>query len=315
MSSTPNSSESSYSDREIIFRLLKMSWKYRKGCFKAILIQILLLSFTLAGLNLAGVGIDFIKKNMDPSSKDPMWLFGLAPPVEWSALKVLIFISVLGLIFASFRYVLNYIYKISIVKFLQQGIVVELRSMVYEKMQRLSFRFFDSRTSGTLINRVTSDVQSVRLFIDGVIIQGVIIFISMVIYFSYMVYINLILTAACMATIPLMLFVSRYFSRKLKPEYIQSRGLMDNMILNMVERVQGIHVVKGFVREEQELVRLGNDNHAIRNQKREIFGLLSLFNPMVGLLTQINFVILLGYGGYLVIKGELLLGAGLIVFL
>lgn len=315
MASNANVSPEGYSDREIIFRLLKLSWKYRKGCLKAIFIQIVLLSFTLGGLNLTGVGIDFIKKNIDPASRDPQWLFGLTPPADWSVLEVLLFISILSLILALLRYYLNYLYKISIVKFLQQGIVVDLRSMVYEKMQRLSFRFFDARTSGTLINRVTGDVQSVRLFIDGVIIQGVIISVSLLIYFSYMVFINPVLTAACMVTIPLMLYCSRYFSRKLKPEYVKGRELMDNMIMNMVERIQGMHVVKGFVREEQELIRLGEDNLAVRNQKQQIFNLLSVFNPLIGMLNQVNILILLSYGGYLVIKGELMLGSGLIVFL
>lgn len=315
MADKANISSEGYSDREIIYRLLKLSWKYKRGCFKAIFIQVLVLSFTLGGLNLAGVGIDFIKKQIDPAAKDPQWLFGLAPPSDFSALKVLFFISILGLLLAGLRYLLDYVYRISIVKFLQKGIVVDLRAKVYEKMQSLSFRFFDARTSGTLINRVTSDVQSVRLFIDGVIIQGTIIFISIVIYFSYMIFINFSLTTACMITIPLMVLYSRYFSKKIKPEYVKNRALMDNLVLNTVERVQGMHVVKGFVREEQELTRLGNENRAVRDQKQQIFNLLAVFNPLISMLTQLNILILLSYGGYLVIKGELMLGSGLIVFL
>ena len=51
---------------------------------------------------------------------------------------------------------------------LAQRIVVRLRTEVYDKLQRLSFRFLDTHESGSIINRVTGDVQAVRLFIDGV---------------------------------------------------------------------------------------------------------------------------------------------------
>ena len=55
-------------------------------------------------------------------------------------------------------------------------------------------------------------------------------------------------------------------------------------------------------------------NRAVMEQKKKIFRRLSIFQPAMGFLTQINMVVLFGYGGYLVVKGELALGAGLFVF-
>jgi ATP-binding cassette subfamily B protein len=302
-------------EKKIFTRLLRLSWQYRSGCIKAILLQISLLAFTIFGLSLIGVGIDYIQHLVDTKSKIPVWPLGFKPPEDWSTMKVLCIIAVANIAFAVVRYFLTYRYSITIVRLLQQGIVVELRSRIYEKMQRLSFHFFDSRTSGTLINRVTGDVQSVRLFIDGVIIQGVVILISLAVYISYMLLINVKLTMFCMFTVPLMWIVSAYFSRKLKAAYTKDRDNNDRMILDMVERVQGIHVVKGFARENEELKLLAKDNRAIRDHKGKIFWFVSLFHPSIDLLTQINIVILLAYGGYLVIQNELALGTGLIVFL
>jgi ATP-binding cassette subfamily B protein len=302
-------------EKKIFSRLLKLSWQYRSGCIKAILLQILLLAFTIFGLSLIGVGIDCIQHLVDTKSKNPAWPFGFTPPSAWSTMEVLCIIAFANVAFAVIRYFLTYRYSITIVKLLQQGIVVELRSKIYEKLQRLSFRFFDSRSSGTLINRVTGDVQSVRLFIDGVIIQGVVIVISLAVYISYMLLINVKLTLLCMLTVPFMWIVSMYFSRKLKAAYTKDRDNNDKMILDMVERVQGIHVVKGFAREKEELKLLAKDNRNIRDHKGKIFWFVSLFHPTIDLLTQTNIVILLAYGGYLVIHDELPLGAGLIVFL
>jgi ABC-type multidrug transport system fused ATPase/permease subunit len=78
--------------------------------------------------------------------------------------------------------------------------------------------------------------------------------------------------------------------------------------------VQGITVVKGFAREPQEIAKFSSANRQICDQKFDIFNKLSVFQPLMGFLTQINMIVLLGYGGYLVINGKLALGAGLFVF-
>ena len=65
---------------------------------------------------------------------------------------------------------------------LAQRIVVRLRTDVYDKLQRLSFRFFDDRDSSSIINRVAGDVQAVRSFIDGVLIKTLTVGISLAIY-------------------------------------------------------------------------------------------------------------------------------------
>ncbi|MFZ2654715.1 MAG: ABC transporter ATP-binding protein [Victivallales bacterium] len=305
-------------EKKIFSRLLRLSWHYRAGCVKVIIFQVLLLAFEISGLALIGVGVDYIKFVAvagAATAKPPAWPFGFKPPVEWSPMEILIAIAIANIVFAMIRYFLTYQCSVAVVKLLQQGIVVDLRAKIYEKLQRLSFKFFDSRTSGTLINRVTGDVQSVRLFIDGVIIQGVVIIISLAVYISYMLMIHASLTLVCMLAVPFMWVFSVYFSKKLKPAYVKDRDNVDRMILDMVERVQGIHVVKGFARENEELVKLGADNKAVLEQKWKIFKFVSMFGPLIDLLSQFNVILLLAYGGYLVINDELPLGTGLIVFL
>ena len=99
---------------------------------------------------------------------------------------------------------LNYVYALSAGTLIHTRIVVDLRSRVYDKLQRLSFRFFDANATGSIINRVTSDVQSVRAFIDGVLIQLVLLAVSLVCYLAYMLSLHVGLTLACLATTPLM---------------------------------------------------------------------------------------------------------------
>ena len=87
---------------------------------------------------------------------------------------------------------------------LVQRIVVDLRSDVYDKLQRLSFRFFDANQSGSIINRVAGDVQAVRQFVDGVILQVLTVVLSLAVYLAYMLSMHVPLTLACLATTPLL---------------------------------------------------------------------------------------------------------------
>jgi ATP-binding cassette subfamily B protein len=196
----------------------------------------------------------------------------------------------------------------------QQRLVVDLRGEAYDKLQRLSFRFFDANNTSSVITRVTSDVQSVRMFVDQVLIQSVIMVISLTIYVIYMANLNVTLTIACLATTPLLWLISAWHTRRTQPEYAHNRTLVERMIQIFVEAIQGIAVTKAFGREAEERAKFDAANHAVLSQQQVIFWRVSLFSPAIGFLTRINMMVLLAYGGWLVIHGELPLGTGLVVF-
>src|SRR5690606_5696713 len=99
-----------------------------------------------------------------------------------------------------------------------------------------------------------------------------------------------------------------------RPLYVRNRELFDKMVLSLTEAVQGVHTVKGFGREPEIRQRFEGAASAVRDQQQGIFWRVSLYSPFVGFLTQINLIVLLAYGGWLVIQGELEFGAGLVVF-
>src|SRR4029077_4463641 len=127
------------------------------------------------------------------------------------------------------------------------------------------------------------------------------VLLSLALYLCYMLSIHVPLTLACLATTPLMWVSAIWFSRRVRPAYRRNRELSDRMIRTLSENVQGVQVVKGFGRENEEIGKFEVTNGGVKNQKRSIFRLVSVFQPGIGLLTQLNLAILLGYGGYLVI--------------
>ena len=84
-------------------------------------------------------------------------------------------------------------------------LVPALRARVFDKLLRLGHGFFQRNASGSIINRVTADVQSLRSFIDGVLLQGALLLFTLAVYVAYMVHVHVGLTVACLAPTPLAL--------------------------------------------------------------------------------------------------------------
>ncbi|MSU72951.1 MAG: ABC transporter ATP-binding protein [Opitutus sp.] len=297
----------------LVRRLFGLAWRYRLHCLQVLAIQLVLLTMGIGGLSLTGVGIDYIRHKVEGTPLDANKLH-LTLPTAWEYWQVLGMLAGLILLLAFCRAFLNYAYAVSVNRLVQQRLVVDLRSEVYDKLQRLSFRFYDANNTSSIITRVTSDVQSVRMFVDQVLIQSVIMVISLTVYLIYMVNLSPSLTLGCLATTPLLWLLSAWHTRRTQPEYAQNRLLVERMIQVFVEGVQGMPVTKAFGREAEQGARFDAANHACLAQQHVIFWRVSLFSPAIGFLTRINMMVLLGYGGWLVMQGRLPLGTGLVVF-
>lgn len=301
------------SNWQLIRRLLGLAWRYRRASCLVLAQQALLVWLALVGLRLAGLGIDALRHWLDSEHPAAHWPLDLAPPDDWPPMAVMALLAGAVLLVAVVHAVARHVASMTAGRLVQE-IVVDLRSQVYDKLQRLSFRFFDENRSGAIINRVAGDVQAVRGFVDGVVIQVLAVVLSLAVYLYYMLRLHVGLTVASLATTPLLWIAAVAFSRRVRPAYQQGSELTDRLVLNLAESVEGIQVIKGFAREAREIDRFAAANRDIERQKGSIFWRISLFQPLMGLLTQINMIVLLGYGGYLVIDGRLPLGEGLFVF-
>lgn len=297
----------------LIRRMLLLAWQFRSACLSVLILNFILVALNLSGLGLAGLGIDVLRKAVQPDGPSPRWPFGYSPPANWNPLTLILFVAALVLLVATLQAVLKFVAAVAGAA-LSQNIVIQMRTEVYDKLQRLSFRFFDANDSSSLINRVAGDVQAVRGFVDGVLLKVLTVALSLAVYFAYMLSVHPALAFACLLTSPLLWIGAVQFSRIVRPLYKRSSELNDKLILRLSENVQGIQVVKGFAREDDEITRFEESNRELKDQKYDIFWKLSLYQPAMGFLTQINQLVLIAYGGVLVIQGQLPLGAGLFVF-
>ncbi|MEY3853634.1 MAG: hypothetical protein RI910_2614, partial [Verrucomicrobiota bacterium] len=293
-------------------RLLRIAWSYRADCLQLLGLQLAVVFLTVAVVALAGVGIDFVRHCADRTVPAPALPFFV--PADATDKAVFVWLGAGILVAAVLRATLAFVFGLVSVRFLHGRIVVNLRSQVFAKLQQLSFRFFDSNASGSIINRVTSDAHAIRLFIEGVVLQLAIIALTLAACAAYMFRTDWRLTLACLSVLPFQVWFAIRFSRKVRPAYEENRELMDRMVLGFSENVQGIQVVKGFALEPRVQGRFAGWSEAIRVQKRKVFTEVALFWPVIDALNRLSMAVLIGYGGWMVARGELALGTGLVAF-
>jgi ATP-binding cassette subfamily B protein len=316
----PTTGAPTQTNGQLIWRMCLLAWRWRGQVVRCVLLQLVLLTLALSGLGLLGLGIDVIGHAFDPigpdnpgGNKPPSWPFDITPPEQWPAMAKVGVVGGLIFVIAAVRFVLDRTSNIWIAVLVQE-IVVKLRTDVYDKLQRLSFRFFDANESGSIINRVTGDVQAVRMFVDQVLIQVLMMIVSLTFFTAFMFSLHVTLTLACLATTPLLWFLTGYFGRVVKPAYRRNRDQFDDAIRIVSENAQGVHVVKGFARQQQEIAKFRAANQKIVDLANWIFWRVSVFVPLIGFIPQLNLVILMLYGGWIYIHNPDFTLGTLVVF-
>jgi ATP-binding cassette, subfamily B, bacterial len=297
----------------LVRRLLALAWEHRGASLLAFVGQVASLALGLAALNASGLAIDVVRGVLDPSAPSVRWPLGLEAPAAWSPGGALLAIGAAALLLGVARAVVVHRTAIVTGVLVHYDIVPALRARVYDKLLRLSPAFFQKNASGSIINRVTGDAQSVRAFVDGVLIQGGILLLTLAVYVVYMVRVNAGLAFACLLPTPLIVLATLRFSRWARPAYEANRALADGVVLALSEGVKGVRVTKTFGGEAQALEQFRAKNRAVRDQQEQIFRHVSRLGPTVSFVTALNLSVLLLYGGALVSAGTVTLGQ-LVVF-
>ncbi|WP_150267319.1 ABC transporter ATP-binding protein [Paenibacillus tepidiphilus] len=183
-----------------------------------------------------------------------------------------------------------------------------LRNACYEKLQFLSFRYYDTARTGDLMSRLTGDLEAIRNFIGFGFAQLLNVFF-MVIFGSVMMFsINWQLTLVTLITMPFLAVVALRFESKIHPAFQEMRLALSSLTTAVQENVTGVRTVKSFAREAYEVEKFSHRNERYKDNQIFAAELWSRFFPMMELLASVSVAILLGVGGTLVIKEQMSLG-------
>jgi ATP-binding cassette, subfamily B, multidrug efflux pump len=186
--------------------------------------------------------------------------------------------------------------------------VYKLRNSLYEKLQFLSFRYYDNAKTGDLMSRLTADVEGFRFFLSFGFSELIRFVLLIGISFSVMFYYSISLTFVTLATLPFLAVVVYKFDRAVHPAFRGIRKSFGNLNTKVQENISGINTVKSLSREDYEIGRFNASNGNYKDQYLFTSEIWAKYFPLMEFLGNLSVVLLLGYGGFLVMNESLLPG-------
>ncbi|WP_108669866.1 ABC transporter ATP-binding protein [Peribacillus acanthi] len=183
--------------------------------------------------------------------------------------------------------------------------VYKLRNSLYEKLQYLSFKYYDNAKTGDLMSRLTADVEGFRFFLSFGISELIRFALLISISFAIMFYYSVPLTLVTMASLPFLAVIVYKFERVAHPAFRGIRKSFGKLNTNVQENISGINTVKSLSREEFEIGKFNSSNGNYKEKYIFTSNLWAKFFPLMDLMGNLSVVFLLSYGGYLVINDSL----------
>ncbi|NMI07116.1 ABC transporter ATP-binding protein [Paenibacillus sp. SZ31] len=183
-----------------------------------------------------------------------------------------------------------------------------LRNACYEKLQFLSFRYYDTAKTGDLMSRLTGDLEAIRNFI-GFGFAQILNMIFMVVFGAIMMMtMSWQLTLFTLICIPLLAFVALRFESKIHPAFQEMRLALSSLTTAVQENITGVRTVKSFAREPYEVEKFSTRNERYKTNQIHAATLWSRYFPIMEILASVSIVLLLVIGGRMVIQKTLTLG-------
>ncbi|MEW9108871.1 MAG: ABC transporter ATP-binding protein [Cytobacillus gottheilii] len=186
--------------------------------------------------------------------------------------------------------------------------VYKLRNALYEKLQFLPFRYYDNAKTGDLMSRLTADVEGFRFFLSVGFAELLRFILLVGISFSVMLYYSIPLTIVTLITLPFLAVVTFKFDKAVHPAFRGIRKSFGRLNTKVQENISGINTVKSLSREGFEIDKFNNSNGEYKGKYLFTAKIWAKYFPLMELLGNLSIVLLLAYGGYLVITDSLTLG-------
>lgn len=191
---------------------------------------------------------------------------------------------------------------------LANRVLTRLRGSLVAHLHSLDSTFFDDQPSGRLVARLTSDLQNVQQFFEGVLPLLVRASLSLVVAVAVMFSMSVRLAIVVnVVTLPLMVATAVYRRRVFAAE-VESRERTADLLTHVNESLTGIRVIQAFSLEQHRRAQFREANEANYQARMRIARASTIYYPLVELAPAVAFAVVLWYGGNLAASGELALG-------
>lgn len=191
---------------------------------------------------------------------------------------------------------------------IRTGVVRDIRNQLYQKINTLPLGFFSEERKGDIIARMSGDVQEIEnsimsslemLFKNPILIVG---------YFTMLLFISWQLTVFTLVIVPIMGWFMGWVGRKLKAQSVKAQALWSDTMSQVEETLGGLRIIKAFCAEDKMNKRFDTINSAYRNDIMRVNIRQSSAHPMSEFLGTVMIVIVLWFGGVLVLNNHTLSG-------
>ncbi len=197
---------------------------------------------------------------------------------------------------------------------LQTGLVRDIRIEVYEKVLRLPLSFFSEERKGDIIARMSSDVGAVESCITSSINMLIRQPIAIIVCFTTMLWVSWQMTLFVILVAPVAGWIMGTVSRKLKSQSATVQAKWGEMLAQLDETLGGLRIIKAFIAEKKMQQRFVNINEEFRKNVSSMAMRQNAAHPMSEFLGTIIIVIVLWFGGYLILNDSNLIDASTFIF-
>lgn len=189
-----------------------------------------------------------------------------------------------------------------------QDTLYDLRQSMYKKLQELDFDFFNHTRVGDIMARMTGDTDAIRHFVSWVdynVIECVTWFICAVLVMSF---ISWPLMLSLVAITPLIFIFTQQMAKNARPKFLEIRNSFARLNSMVEENIGGNRVVKAFTREDFEIEKFNEHNADYKQRNMDSAKVSQKYLPWLDGFASSLAVIVIVFGGYLVIQGKMTLG-------
>lgn len=189
-----------------------------------------------------------------------------------------------------------------------QRIVLKLRTVLFEKLQKLPLKFFDSNPHGEVMSRLTNDIDNVSNTISQSVIQLMTSVITISGSLVMMIRLSPLLTLVSLITVPLVFLVTKTIAKRTRAFFKEQQAALGILNGQIEESITGIHVIKAFNHEEKSITEFDKINSKLMEVgvKAQIWS--GFIMPLMNVINNLGFTAIAAFGGVLAIKGAITVG-------
>lgn len=287
-------------------RLFQYARRYRRDVYLASTYSVINKFFDILPEILIGVAVDIVV-NQQASFLAKLGIVDTFQQLLW--------LGVLTVLIWGGESLFEYLYQIRW-RNLAQNLQHDLRLDAYQHVQKLPLSYFENQSTGKLMAILNDDINQLERFLNGGANSIIQILCSTVMVSAVFFYIAPQLAALALAPVPLILFGTFWFQRRIAPHYAAVREAAGVINSRLNNNLLGVATIKAFTAEDFEAQHIRDASEAYLARNAAAIRLASAIIPIIRMAILSGFVVTLVYGGYLAMEKQISVGSySVLVFL